>query len=300
MAQLAIKGNKTSGWLVISLLKMMGGKDNIIPCDGTGDFCYFIDGDGIIKYQTIWNKDKAEFKQYTYGEFVENFPYKIGDRVRYFIYDVAAKSSVEETSVVMGMKWHKDTVIYTLDNGDTLTANNLSPVAEQPSVDKAKAPSLEGQDYSEGQCGYKIPEGFEFDKVENGEIILKSKKKELPKTYGECCEVLGFSREGDIVYSGQWIYGSEYLGRNLKALRSFSKLLICRDAYWKLADDWKPGWNGYNGDSGLKYCIFQHGAALILGDTISRGCILMFPTKEMRDTFYENFKDLINECKELL
>lgn len=27
---------------------------------------------------------------------------------------------------------------------------------------------------------------------------------------------------------------------------------------------------------------------------------LAFPTAEMRDTFYENFKDLIEQCKELL
>ena len=300
MARLAIKGHKTSGRFVIALLKMMGGKDNIIPCDGTGDFCYFIDNDGIIKYQTIWNKDKAEFKQYTYGEFVENFPYKIGDKVRYFVYVDAIESSKEETAVVIGMKWHKDTVIYTLDNNTKWTVKDMYPIEETTLPDKTKTPALEGQDYSEGRCGYKIPEGFEFDKVENGEIILKPKKKVLPKTYEGCCEVLGFSHEGDIVYSGQWIYGYEYLGRHLKVLQSFSKLLICRDVYWKLAGDWKPGWNGYNGDSGLKYCIFQHGAVLMQGDTISRGCVLMFPTKEMRDTFYENFKDLIDECKELL
>jgi hypothetical protein len=28
--------------------------------------------------------------------------------------------------------------------------------------------------------------------------------------------------------------------------------------------------------------------------------ILVFPTAEMRDAFYENFKDLIESCKELL
>ena len=28
--------------------------------------------------------------------------------------------------------------------------------------------------------------------------------------------------------------------------------------------------------------------------------ILAFPTAEMCDVFYENFKDLINQCKELL
>jgi hypothetical protein len=31
-----------------------------------------------------------------------------------------------------------------------------------------------------------------------------------------------------------------------------------------------------------------------------KNAILTFPTKEMRDTFYENFKDLIEQCKELL
>ena len=28
--------------------------------------------------------------------------------------------------------------------------------------------------------------------------------------------------------------------------------------------------------------------------------ILTFPTKDMQDAFYENFKDLIEQCKELL
>ena len=32
----------------------------------------------------------------------------------------------------------------------------------------------------------------------------------------------------------------------------------------------------------------------------SNNVILAFPTKEMRDAFYENFKDLIEQCKELL
>ena len=283
MGKLAIKGHKTSGRFVISLLKMMGGKDNIIPCVGTGDFYYFIDSDGIIKHQTKWNKEDAGFKQYTYGEFVENFPYKIGDKVCYFIYDVAAKSSVEETSVVMGMKWHKDTVIYTLDNGDTLTANNLSPVAEQPSVDKAKAPSLEGQDYSEGRCGYRIPEWFELEKVEDGEIILKPKKK-LPKTWEQCSRLLDGKKKKEIVC----------------LTGALNRLLIARNAYWKSADNWsfKIGENSQD----VVYAISVFGSGIMKDFYYALNCnrILVFPTEEMRDTFYENFKDLINECKELL
>ena len=39
---------------------------------------------------------------------------------------------------------------------------------------------------------------------------------------------------------------------------------------------------------------------------INKGCftyssrVLVFPTEEMRDAFYNNFKDLIEQCKELL
>ena len=32
----------------------------------------------------------------------------------------------------------------------------------------------------------------------------------------------------------------------------------------------------------------------------SNNVLLAFPTEEMRDAFYENFKDLIEQCKELL
>ncbi|MBQ4588959.1 MAG: hypothetical protein IJA95_06710 [Bacteroidaceae bacterium] len=302
MAQLAIKGRKERGKEVIALLEMLGGKnESFISYDGRDtDSSYRITDDGCIVSNRFYpNKKGVKYQTYTLEELEKEFPYKVGDEVRLGVPDEVR---------ITNMYWDpcSDQVIYealSVNGGreyDCLNARQLSPCKEQSSPDKAKAPSLEGQDYSEGRCSYKIPEGFEFDKVENGEIILKPKKKELPKTYGKCCEILGFSREGDIVYSGNWVYGYAHLGQHLKSLRSFSKLLICRDAYWKLADDWKPCWNGYNGDSGLKYCIFQHGASLMRGDTISRGCILMFPTAEMRDTFYENFENLINECKELL
>ena len=35
-------------------------------------------------------------------------------------------------------------------------------------------------------------------------------------------------------------------------------------------------------------------------ETLESNTILAFPTKEMRDAFYENFEDLIENCKELL
>ncbi len=82
-------------------------------------------------------------------------------------------------------------------------------------------------------------------------------------------------------------------------LEKLQKLLICRDAYWKvygeqmgLGKPWERDWNNLS-----TTCAYIK---------INKGCftyssrVLVFPTEEMRDTFFDNFKDLINECKELL
>ena len=88
-----------------------------------------------------------------------------------------------------------------------------------------------------------------------------------------------------------------------KLLSAFTELLIFRDAYWKIAGEQmglgkpcKPDWN----TNELKYIIYYENDRLWFNDEISRNTILAFPTEEMRDAFYENFKNLIEQCKELL
>lgn len=293
MAELAIKGHKERGKEVIALLEMLGGKNNpVIPYDGSGEGWYFITKEGNIDISKYAEGFAEKHLGLTLESFEEQFPYKVGDKV---VGRMFGRLSV------IGMKWNETirSILYSVQGveGEVMFAyaQDLSPYKLDPierSPDKAKAPVLQGEDYSEGRCGYKIPEGFEFDKVEDGEVILKPKKKELPKTYRECCKILDLPiKEVTLGYATK---------EERTLFGNFIKLMRCRNAYWKLADDWKPVWNGYNGDCGLKYCIFQGGSTLRLGGTISRGCVLMFPTKEIRDTFFENFKDLIYECKELL
>ena len=86
----------------------------------------------------------------------------------------------------------------------------------------------------------------------------------------------------------------------------FIQLKRCRDAYWKvygeqmeLGKPWKPDWDDDEW-SDMYYISFD-------GKHIDKekgypccNMILIFPTAEMRDTFYENFKSLIENCKELL
>lgn len=142
--------------------------------------------------------------------------------------------------------------------------------------------------------GLPCPDDYEF-KDENGnvieakKIVLKRKKPKHPTTYKECSEIVNGCRcKGN----AGWKSG---------LLIKLQELLVCRDAYWRLAGDWKPDY-----DSGVdKFGIFCYDGKVDKSSASThweRHCnkILDFPTAEMRDAFYENFKDLIEECKELL
>ena len=133
-------------------------------------------------------------------------------------------------------------------------------------------------------------------KDENGnvinttKIVLEKKKKEYPKTYTECSDILSVYTDPDI---------SGYKGELLWA---FQKLLVCRDAYWKLYGEemglgkpWEP-----NKDD-IIFGISRIGGLIErFDDVLGNSHILEFPTEEMRDAFYENFKNEIEICKELL
>lgn len=153
-------------------------------------------------------------------------------------------------------------------------------------ADKAKAPVLHGEDIKDHRCLYRIPYWLEIEKAEGDEIILKPRIISSPKTINDC---LYFLKLDPRFLDG--VIG--YRGKDLSALQ---KLLICRDAYWKFADDWHPDWQ----DSELKYCIKSIGADVVKGSDATICCILAFPTEELRDAFWDNFKELIVECKELL
>ena len=143
--------------------------------------------------------------------------------------------------------------------------------------------------------GLPCPDGYQF-KDENGnvinatKIVLEKKKKEYPKNYEACAEVLC---ECAIMTHGY--------KRDL--LNALQKLLICRDAYWKIAGDemglgkpWEPDYDSLK----TKYTIVVVENKVVKLHTLSQNHILTFPTEEMRDAFYENFKSEIEICKELL
>ena len=78
------------------------------------------------------------------------------------------------------------------------------------------------------------------------------------------------------------------------------ELLVCRDAYWKMAGDWSVENGSVSRD--VVYAITVHGSGIMKNFYYALNCnsILVFPTEEMRDSFYNNFYDLINKCKGLI
>lgn len=189
------------------------------------------------------------------------------------------------------------------NNGHEWTDEMIEGLVEAPlykaTVDKNGNMTGEFVRLKEVKQEINLPEGYIF-KDENGNVInatkiVLEKKKEYPKTYEECCGVLGMDS------TINHVVGTHFRYRN--RIMSFIKLLICRDAYWKLAGEemglgkpWKPDWDNISD----KYCIYFVSGYAWSKECQTRQCPFAFPTPEMRDAFKGNFDKDLEFCKELL
>ena len=131
-----------------------------------------------------------------------------------------------------------------------------------------------------------------------------NKKPKYPKTYEECCKVFDFCGDYFLTtYQPECMINKEVYGI-LQQVNSLTQLLICKSAYWKIAGEqmgigkpWEPNWDDENE---YKYGLFRLRNIIYKDSTSIIPTLLIFPTIEMRDAFYDNFKDLIEQCKELL
>ena len=179
--------------------------------------------------------------------------------------------------------------IYTLEEYESMNKekNNQELLLGLVSVENKGQELIPHKDYEIKQDGEKF--------------YLVKKKPKYPKTYEECCEIVKVGKEHTI--EGTTIR----INYKIALLESFQKLLICRDAYWKIAGEeiglgkpWKPDW--YGGSLYLFYYNPQRDEFVKVHYSLggSASSAFVFPTEEMRDAFYDNFKELIAPCKELL
>ena len=303
---LAIKGHATRGKEVIEILEMLGGKNQRNYNGDSISSIYYLNNDKIIDFCNGYCV--CAYKIFTLKEFLEKFPYKVGDKVQH-----RGATSCVTIYEIEGLKWTDNQVEYKvhslhMPNCHCIAfAGQLQPYKEQEPIEEQKLiPPYMDYDVRTSKMNsaevdlerfiVSIPKGYEFVGVDNQQVVFEKVKPQYPKTYEECCKIKGVNSKRNIEYAR---CETDYSGQLISILNKFMKLLICRDAYCKIAGEqmglgkpWEPDWNNLS----TTHEFIK----------INKGCftyssrVLVFPTEEMRDAFYENFKELINECKELL
>ena len=114
-----------------------------------------------------------------------------------------------------------------------------------------------------------IPEGYEFDNINNGVISLR---RIIPVNF----------EEFDYVHS---IYTDK--------LAVFNKLLVLRDIY---RNGWIPNWE----DASTKRDIEYANGRLIRNSCTNKSSVFSFQDHEIRNAFFNAFKEQLKEIKDLL
>ena len=151
-----------------------------------------------------------------------------------------------------------------------------------------------------------IPDGFELEKVSDTEYKIV-KKTTLPETWEEFCKIIPKTvRNVAFVDDLSAIRVIERTGsidpvcdKNLlsskeeaEAIRTLCQLLQLRDYY---NDSWKPDWN----DSSVKWCIHFCKGDVVKYTANNFKYLFCFKSEELRNTFLENFKDLLKKIEPL-
>ena len=151
-----------------------------------------------------------------------------------------------------------------------------------------------------------IPEGFELKKVSDTEYKIVKKENVLPKTWEEFCELYPIKNDEYFIETRSDIVRANCKNRNscsdknvlpskekAEAILALCQLIQLRDYY---NDGWKPNWKNPCQE---KYTIYYNTNYPDKGTNCASVRALAFKTKELRDEFFDNFKDLIEKLKSL-
>lgn len=280
--KLAIIGHPTRGNEVIKLLEMLGGK-NCYNLSGlfTDYGYYFIGGPhnvGICGEEYIFSNE--DICLFTLEAFFEKYPFKVGDKV---VYTKFGDNCDDYPVIIESMKWTGTTIEYTFNDCVTCLAKDLKMWNGEPDA-VISGIYLNRYDYADE---VELNLGDYEIEVRDGKTYAVRKKSRYPKTYDECCEMLN---------------ANEFIEYELMV--NFPKLINARNAYRKIAGEemglgkpWEPDWKN---EEQYKYCIYYADGNIQKGTWFIDSFILAFPSEEVRDAFYENFKKEIEQCKELL
>lgn len=264
-----------------------------------------------------------ELKPYKEQETIDKtkFPYEIGTRVS------VKGTHFDKLATIVGLSYNSCACMQyeiQFDGEDIVVhypTNLMTPINTEQSMEEKDEKTVKHV-FNANVISFDIAQKdrYELDLQGKFEVVLREGKyyverikPQYPKDYEGCCKVLGIRSDWhltleldtpathDLSVTKEFDYVAK--------LESLRKLLICRDAYWKLAGEqmglanpWEPDYSEEDYEQGcpIKYVIYYTGTHIRKERKCTPSYVLSFPTKEMLVSFYDNFKDLINDCKELL
>lgn len=302
--QLAILGHETRDKEVIEILQMLGGKKTIYSGKDTFHMYYLDNSRNIVSefYDITSSLISLTYDVYTLEEFLKYFPFKINDMVTNS--DYRGRGIIKEIvwdSDICEVKYHvnffEDFGVNAWFKSDEIKLSNLRLMDKAESLHELYESKASSVIIDSEACKDEVEivlNDYEIE-IRDGKTFAVKKKPKYPTTYEECCGVLGMTYDYPDI---RMVSTDEF-----SLYSNFIPLIRCRDAYWKIAGEemglgksWEPDYNNKT----EKYVVYPYQYLYSIDKEYYRNTILSFPTKEMRDAFYENFKDLIEKCKELL
>ena len=152
---------------------------------------------------------------------------------------------------------------------------------------------------------WNVPEGYELDKEQSSEtqVILRKIEDKRVSSWEEYC-VLMKGKDSCFVDMNGNVRSSHFLAapiveefedkEDAVTFAAYSKLLKMRKQW---VGNWKPDWT----DEGqIKHNIYAQGNIVKPSESLYLQRSMSFPTDEMRDEFFDTFRDLLEIAKPLL
>ena len=141
---------------------------------------------------------------------------------------------------------------------------------------------------------------------EEGKIVFKDIKPQLPKKWKEFCNKNALKLDEYFIDYNCYITGvnvderNEISDRNILPSKHAAEQHLALMQLHQLRDCYRQGWEpNYIVDS-RKWCIIKNNNILSVDWVINYSVFLSFQTKELAEQFLTNFKDLIEQAGDLI
>ena len=152
---------------------------------------------------------------------------------------------------------------------------------------------------------WNVPEGYELDKEQSSErqVVLRKIEDKRISSWEEYCELMKGKDSCFVDMNGN-VRSSHFLAapiveefedkEDAVTFAAYSKLLKMRKQW---LGGWEPDWT----DEGqIKHTIYAKGNKVEPSESLNLHRSMSFPTIQMRDEFFNTFRDLLEIAKPLL